>query len=401
MPLRNLCGALFQDYLLLFFIVAIILYGSLSSPTPDHPALIEIIISLLLITSVGISGLYNLGHMGKQPYWSLVAKALFAYGLTVPLLMAVINDGNLTNIIRDIAGFISLCLPLFVVPFLSKNETRGQYFFYGVLFIGLAFGLRVLFQDFSFLSKHEELLYLANSPLVLLAALYLTGLSIQLMMRKTSLRNSFLVLLSLSLSVIPLAAMYLDFQRISFFGWGMTILIVTFMGFVKAPFKVILPLIVMGVLGFIFLPQIMDIGESIVQKTAQVGLNMRYQEWQAVWGLSSHNISGLLFGQGWGASFASPAVGGLNVNYTHSLLSYMLLKTGLVGLILTVVYLYFMFEKLIRVVFIEPVKGNALIWPLMIPILLYASYKSLDYGFVLAIICLLQTPKRIDLSNNE
>ena len=63
------------------------------------------------------------------------------------------------------------------------------------------------------------------------------------------------------------------------------------------------------------------------------------------------------------------------------------------GLFLSLVYLFFIFEKVARLYFSNPVKGNALIWPLLIPILLYASHKSFDFGLLLSLI-VISAPQR-------
>ena len=129
---------------------------------------------------------------------------------------------------------------------------------------------------------------------------------------------------------------------------------------------------------------------------------MRVQELQAVWEAISSSWFTVAFGQGWGSSFASPAVGGLQVTFTHSLLTYVLFKMGVIGLFLTLIYLFFVFEKLLRLYFIDPVKGNAMLWPLIIPILLYASHKSFDFGMLLTLILISSDAARnkLRLSSN-
>jgi hypothetical protein len=67
----------------------------------------------------------------------------------------------------------------------------------------------------------------------------------------------------------------------------------------------------------------------------------------------------------------------------------MFLKSGLIGLGLTLFYLFFILQKAIRLTFIDSVWGNALIWPFIIPVILYASYKSLDFGLIMTLILLM------------
>ncbi len=389
---------IFNDYRLFFFISALFIYGVLSSPTPDNPGVIEGFIFILFLLALGIKGTYqsflNFSLLIKQPKWKLTLLVLFLYGFSIPVLIGVLNNEDTAIILRDIVGFIFLCLPLFLIPFISRDKKYYNLFLVSVLFIGIFFSIRVLFLDFSFFSKREELLYLANSPLVLFCALYFLNKVIQYLKNILNIKSFMIVIGSMLMAILPMAAMYVDFQRASFLAIGMSVIIIFGLGFIKSPMKMLWPLVVIVIIGFIFSPQLIDIIESISVKTSQVGLNMRHQEWLAVWQVAMESPFSLLFGHGWGAHFASPAVGGLNVSYTHSLITYMLLKTGLVGLGLTLIYLFFIFEKAVRLVFIEPVKGNALIWPFMIPILLYASYKSLDYGFILTLILVIDAQVR-------
>lgn len=124
----------------------------------------------------------------------------------------------------------------------------------------------------------------------------------------------------------------------------------------------------------------------LAYKTSLVGFNMRSQELSAVWHVLIQNPQNFLFGIGWGGQFESPAVGNLNVTFTHSLLSYMALKTGFVGLVLTFIYIGVISHHGAKVIFKDRVVGIALLWGFIIPIFLYASYKSLDFGLLLTLI---------------
>jgi O-antigen ligase len=94
----------------------------------------------------------------------------------------------------------------------------------------------------------------------------------------------------------------------------------------------------------------------------------------------------LLFGCGWGMTFENPAVGNLSVNYTHSLFSALLLKTGLVGVGLTLLYIGALVRRAWPVWARNPVLMLALLAPLGIGFLLYASYKCLGFGLLLILL---------------
>ena len=71
--------------------------------------------------------------------------------------------------------------------------------------------------------------------------------------------------------------------------------------------------------------------EQVAWKTETYGLNERSAEAAAVLEQVGASWIDLLFGKGWGALVRSPAVGDMWVSYTHSFATYMLLKTGLLG----------------------------------------------------------------------
>ena len=129
---------------------------------------------------------------------------------------------------------------------------------------------------------------------------------------------------------------------------------------------------------------------SIWQKTEIVGLNARIQEWATVFDFISKDALTFLFGAGWGGRIENPAVGGLSVNYTHSLISSLLLKTGMVGTSLILAGCFWpVFSRLKRLIseksaFSYIVIGAAFL-PFMISVLLYASYKSLGFGLILCV----------------
>ncbi|HPF78474.1 MAG TPA: hypothetical protein PLF01_04180 [Alphaproteobacteria bacterium] len=391
MPFNNQIRVLLGDFRLLFFILALCLYALWGSPTPDNPGMVEAVIAVLLMLSLGTSPsfirlFYSLPQ--SQEKWFLAAMVFALYGFSVPFITALMHQTEITVILRDLIGFVFLCLPLFFVPFVQGNTDGQKFFLFTLIVIGVVFSARVLFPDFILWKSSLELLYLANSPLVLFTAIFLLSRAFQEIFDKVTIRRFVVCSVFLGLAAIPLLAMFVDLQRASVLALGITAVFLGLLGLIKAPVKMAAPLLVFGWLCFLAYPYVLEIIENVEIKTSQVGLNMRLQEIYAVWDNTGQSWLGILFGQGWGSSFPSPAVGGLQVTYTHSLLSYVFLKMGLAGLFLTLIYLFFIFEKLLRLYFIDPVKGNALMWPLIIPIFLYASHKSFDFGLLLSLIIL-------------
>jgi hypothetical protein len=381
----------FLDWRLSCFIGAFFLYALWGSPTPNSPDWVEGAIAILLFLAVGWQSiLRNILFSDSQNIerWRLAAKIFLLYGFTVPLIVGVLQGTPITVIARDLIAFVFVCLPLFLYDFINGKKRREEIFIGCCLMIGLLFAIRVLVPHFLLFRNTTELLYLANSPLVLMSALLLGGVAGFRIFERINFDQFLKFLVLAGLCALPIMAMFVDLQRASFAALVVSVVSLGLIGFIKAPLKMIMPVLLMGSAFFIFESYFTGLLEGVGVKTSQVGLNMRLQELQAVWKVVSETPISILFGQGWGSHFASPAVGELNITYTHSLLSYLFLKTGITGLFLCLVYLYFIFEKLAILYCSDPVKGNALIWPFIIPIFLYASHKSFDYGVLLSLIAL-------------
>lgn len=79
------------------------------------------------------------------------------------------------------------------------------------------------------------------------------------------------------------------------------------------------------------------IQNALLQKQKLMGFNNKTGELISLYQDLSQNSPNLIFGLGWGGRFYSPAVGQV-ASFTHSLLTYAVLKAGLFGLFLMLVY---------------------------------------------------------------
>ena len=129
-----------------------------------------------------------------------------------------------------------------------------------------------------------------------------------------------------------------------------------------------------------------EIGQEMAMKTARVGVNMRWHELMAVIESLSQSGFDFIFGLGWGAQFSAPSVGGVHISYTHSFLSYLLFKGGLLGLCLGLFLCWGIVKGIYNCGKGDVVRGLSLFWVFVIPVLFYASHKSLDFGLALLFI---------------
>ncbi len=374
----------FRFRVLLFTILC---YAGFGYPTPDHPGLIELIIGLGLVLAFGLPQIAFLLLVTKEnePLWMKTGRLLLIYGLTAPLLMAIINGNDISAVIRDLFPFLFLLLPFFAYDLLQRLSLCQQKTLLGcVICAGLIFSFRglVVLKDGSAHITNLDALYLVNAPTVLFAALYLSGLAVFYI----SVRRPAFFIFTACLSLLPAAAMGAVLQRASF---GALLLNNAFLSGLVLRYSLLrFLLIILGVYAIFLLigSHATSLFYELLEKNRAVGSNMRFFELLAVWERVADSSLSALFGQGWGGTVQSPAVGDLSVNYTHSLISASLLKTGLLGTILTVSFLGTLFLRFPALYRTSPVLACALFWPFAIDIFLYASYKSLDFGFILMLI---------------
>lgn len=370
----------------LFLALAIVLYALFGSPTPDNPGLVEALIGGLIVLAVGIGGLRGLVDLRlERSVYLKCLQVLFLCGLILPSISGVYYGNDPMLILRDVLAFAFLALPLFLAEKFAADETISRLLPVLLAFAGIAFALRTLMPAFNVWISPDELLYLSNSPLALFAAAFLTGILWKNLMTKT--RHSFFAVAGCLAGVgVLLAAMLLDVQRATIGAVLLTLVFLAALSFVQSPRRAVLPIVMLVLLVALLYPLVSDTIEVMAEKTASVGLNMRSQEAMAVFNSISASPESLFTGRGWGSVFASPAVAGLDVNYTHSFLTTMALKGGLIMFVLSVLMVLAALYQIFLIFQRDKAAGLALFWPLVIPVLLYASHKSFDFGLLLLLI---------------
>ncbi len=369
-----------------FLFVAIILYAFFSSPTPDNPGLIEAAIGGLLMLSVVTASIKNgLSIFIGRNFYLKSLQVFFLCGLILPTIVGIYYNNDHGLILRDFLAFMFLGLPLFLSERLAINDRASKIFATILVMAGIVFCVRTLLPVFNIWIPEGELLYLSNSPLALFAAVFLIcALWIKIQTpTKQSLAQVAIMLVYLG---ILLAAMILDVQRATIGAVLISLIVMIFATLVQSPRKIILPFVLMLALGLACFSYVDDALQAMLRKTADVGLNMRSQEAMAVFDTIRANPLTFFVGQGWGSVFTSPAVGGLEVNYTHSFLTTMALKGGAILFLPAMLMVLGALHEIFLIFQRDKGRGLSLLWPLIIPVFLYASHKSLDFGLILLLI---------------
>lgn len=375
-----------------FLGAGLIVYALWGTPTPDVFGLPEILTGLCLVIAAGgwrAARWLRPDLRGLEP-WEGAGQILLLFGLTVPVVIGAAAGNGAGAIVRDMLAFLFLLLPLFMNRICAGGPARKNVLVWVAVFTGIAFAARVLMPVLSqwqgkglYLPPPDDPFYLANAPTVLFAALLLAGTALRQVYEGIAIRRVFLSFLLIILMMIPMTAMTLITQRASI---GVIILAVSFwlvMAFVHRPARALTPMLLVMLVLFVCWDGVSFVAQEASRKMAAVGLNMRWAEAMAVADQLTGSSWDALFGKGWGATVASPAVGGVIVNFTHSLITAYWLKTGLVGLSLAFFYLWHIGLLLLRLLRFRPVLAVALASPLLVDIFLYASYKSLDFGLIL------------------
>ncbi len=373
--------------------LGLLIYAFFGSPTPDNPSIVEAVIGLCLLLAVGFTALPLLFYKPDPSCRWL--RLLFFCGILVTLIIGLLSAHDPHFILRDILPFLFLCLPLFFRSQIEKTTQRERVFMIIIWALGLIFGLRVLGPVYDILPAETELFYLANSPILMFTAICLAGFAFDYLVRNVSFKNILISMICAVLALICLWSMMLDVQRATISAVFISLAFLFLYYAYRKPVRIILPLFVFGVLSFIFSDVLQETFETLTTKTLQVGLNSRLDEAIAVFESASPSLMHILFGQGWGARFVSPAIAMQETAFTHSFLTYMFFKGGLVMLLLSMMVCI---SALLRIWNIwqrgDHVYALGLFWALMIPVFLYASHKSLDFGLVLLLIYALGTDRQ-------
>ena len=378
------------DYRAICLFFACLLYGLFGSPTPEHLSIVEISVGALLCLSVGIGRARDvLFQRSHRRFWKSAGQVFLLYGLTIPCLIGVFSGHDVREVVRDIMPFLFLFMPLFLLPLMRARPYYFRSTLFVILMIGMLFSFRSILMH-NVMGCHiwctDDRLYLENMPTVLFTALFLIGTGLAVMMRGLTLKNTAVFCALLMFALVPIAAMVITVQRASLGAVALYVLLIQGFFIYKMPVRGTNALFMLVIVAAILNLSFAAIFMALWDKTQSVGLNMRPQEFEAVWSVMTYDPMTFLFGIGWGGHFNSPAVGGLNVNFTHNFFSSIFLKTGLIGVILCISYIAGLLERLSRVIIKNPVIGLALAAPILIDLTLYASFKSLDFGLVLLMI---------------
>lgn len=366
--------------------LAVFVYALAGSPTPDNPGIVEAVIGFLLIMAVVTSSPARaLSFLQERTGFLKVLQILFLTGLIIPTVSGVYLGNDRMLVLRDVLAFAFLGLALFLTDSFAASERLQRILQNILVFAGLVFCIRTLVPAFNFWVPQGELLYLSNSPLSLFAAVYLAGYA-WTSLEQPDRGNLLRAVLSLAGLAILMAAMMLDVQRATIGAVWISWVVLALNTLLFRPRRLLWPLLAIGGICVLSFPLLSTAAGALATKTAEVGMNARLAEAEAVYDVLAGYSPSLIAGLGWGSTLNSPAVGGQTVNFTHSLLTTLALKGGVILFVLGCLLALAGLHQIFLIFQWDKVRGLSLFWAFIIPVFLYASHKSLDFGLILLMI---------------
>jgi len=377
-------------------VIVLLLYGGFSSPFPDEYGISELLIGLLLI-SIGIFQLPSLaGIIFNVNYFS--CSIPFVWMLVVPTLVGIFH-WDVDDIIRDIVPLFYLFLPLILFSWAEKISGIGfvrSYLVSAMVVGGGGFALRYFtsqgigFGDLGTGLFLINLKYYSYDPLVTFAAIY--GLLFALTLLKSSSMTKYPLVVTLAgISLLAVGSLGGIGQRapLAILCVCLIIFIFKYAGRSSIPawFSIFLLLAII----FYFRDIVFAFYSLLAEKTEIVGINGKFEEFELIIDILSDSWYGLLFGLGWGGVYYNPIIDG-TVRFSHSIVGFYLLKTGLVGLVIMSSYVYWLAKLYINVL-LDAWRSDVTQLPLLFAIgsapiiaLLQPTYKTLGFGLLLTLI---------------
>jgi type IV secretory pathway VirB3-like protein len=364
--------------------VMAIIYGLFGTPTPDGFGVVEAAVGLCLVMAVGLTGAWRaLRYRADDVLWVNAGRVSLVFGVSIPVIVGAVMGAGYAGIARDGVPFLFMMLPVFLVGVLKNSDERElSLVVMAVVFIGTAFSGRELWGS-------DPLYYLANMPSVLMAGIFFAGTAVTVCVERFSVRA---LGIAVMLGVLACAVMWpvvVTQQRASVGAFVLAVVLIMARLLWLYPKRVAVLVVPLVLAVIMAVPAVSEVVAGMVRKSDVVGFNMRFEELAAVWAEISARPLSLVFGLGWGGQFESPAVADIRVNFTHSMVSSVLLKTGLLGVVFTGLYFYGLARLWWSHALAQPVLALAVGLPIVIDVFLYASFKSLDFGLVLLVVCVM------------
>lgn len=376
-------------------ILALFIYGLLSSPFPSSYGIPEISIGILLILAASSDLFLIKGILIGENHQRVIA---FAWLITVPTLIGI-EQWKLSDIVRDLVPLFFLFIPLFFVNW-YKNIDRSKAIIkvipYIYSIVGVVYALRYFVSNgigIDDLAKKSffavNLMYYSYDPTVVFSAVFLSLTAIQFIhFLGLKVSTCLIAIVMVGLALIGIGSLAGSVLRAPLVLIALSLIIFVLRYTIQSRSTAFMAIVIAGIVFVLFREQFESIFSLFLLKTQDVGGNGKLEEFNAI--LSYLSDSPLL-GLGWGATYYNPVLH-TDVRFSHSIISFYFLKTGLVGILLLFIYLGWLvklYYKSFRIAWKYQMDALPLLFAIgstLLIGLLQVTYKTLSYGMVMALI---------------
>ena len=407
-----------ESVFLAIFVLMSLTYALFSSSTPDDIGLSEMFIGLLLVILVGVRQALAVTDLAMQPKKQrfqggipAYIQFIFLYFLTVPTVTGIfIFQNDFGAWVRDIIPLLYFFLPVLIMHRVQHADTWRLWIVISLCVIGISFSIRHFTESgHSFMDVGSSIVfgteaYFTQDPAVPFAGAFLTCYGIWLLIQ----RKIMFAAVMLGFAVFPWLAVLGTALRAPL---GLMLLaagITTLIGIYKSKHKVfdgvvfaILILMAIGFLADRIGPAVGGAMDLMLQKQERVGQSGRLEEFAAVID-NADTVPKLLFGEGWGGSMPNPTGLGAKFRFTHNVISYFILKSGLIGMVFVLVYLIWIARKFFSSLNFRSGSSITVFLSigvvLLIHLILEPGYKMLPLGIIFMLIVISTSNRSVRFS---
>lgn len=393
------------------FLLIAIIYALFSSSTPDIIGITEVSLGLLLVVFVGLGvslDVFGWGFLIRKDksvipdyvYVSFIALAVIP---TVHGLFVV--DNSLLDFMRDFIPFLYIYLPIFFLPHMAKNPSFWlRILLVALCAIGVSYSVRFFLEStvpISLLGKifiPFSMLYLPMEPAVLFSATFLITLGVYMILQGKLIETAKGAMLLIP-GVVAYSSLIAIIVRAQIILVLFSILVMVFFFIVKKPLRSISTLIIISITVYYFLGDIVydffqGVFQLVIDKFRSAGIGGRDLETMAVIDNAWSSTSKALFGEGWGGLLANPVGGGAKWRYVHNFFTYVIFKSGLFGLIFSLIYIFWLLKQYVaiaREISKEPfyiILVNCILNMFIVNVILEPGFKMFSFGLILLVLTL-------------
>jgi hypothetical protein len=396
----------------LYVALSLVIYA-FGTSCPHELGIVEIGVAMSLAMAVAITTFKQLlggGNQAESKAGFTVSLALIIL-LVLPILTALGHTGSnvsLWGLARDVLPYMFFVIPVFFIGMGEKDAVlmvRVIPIF--IIFVGLVYSIRfgvyihnnfgsvisfLISQNEMFMtdavgrseSLTDDVLCLPFDAAVFFSGLFLTLSAFDRIISANG-RQKLQGMAILMIAMLPIAALVFISSRAAF---GLLALSLIAYGAKKVSKKNLLSIsTILSTALILAWPVMTLVYELLIAKQVAVGANNKWDEVEVIYStLANAGVEYIIIGLGWGAEFYNPAVGRVS-SFSHSLISYFFLKSGIIGICLLSIYMWWLIRMLLRI-FAQKINSHqiavySISTVIIISVFFQPLYKTPTYGLLL------------------